>query len=172
MWGQENTVFEEENAERIIPTRVGTSIREDEIKMLTRDHPHACGDKYFCQVRHRHVVGSSPRVWGQASWCGGSMKQRRIIPTRVGTRCICCVDCAFTQDHPHACGDKMAMKPFCGYHMGSSPRVWGQAVFQSLSSFPPRIIPTRVGTSYNQNYNTYPQGDHPHACGDKLNSFA
>ena len=51
--------------------------------------------------------------------------------------------------------------------MGSSPRVWGQAVWYAELCQSFRIIPTRVGTS-EYIFQTATQGkDHPHACGDK-----
>ena len=51
----------------IIPTRVGTRQREDALKQLAEDHPHACGDKDSVAVAGDTVTGSSPRVWGQVS---------------------------------------------------------------------------------------------------------
>ena len=66
MWGQETLVglFREEI--RIIPTRVGTRAVNQLRHSLHKDHPHACGDKSACFVLAKSVVGSSPRVWGQA----------------------------------------------------------------------------------------------------------
>ena len=65
VWGQVPAVNKANMEERIIPTRMGTRINYIKSSRYRKDHPHAYGDKYFCQVRHRHVVGSSPRVWGQ-----------------------------------------------------------------------------------------------------------
>ena len=70
-----------------------------------------------------------------------------IIPTRVGTSILFAPLLLNSQDHPHACGDKLhsVIKSFM--LLGSSPRVWGQVwrcrSFHTLR----RIIPTRVGTS-------------------------
>ena len=50
---------------RIIPTRVGTSIRFLRLTVNQWDHPHACGDKRVICLYHVEIV--------------------RIIPTRVGT---------------------------------------------------------------------------------------
>ena len=51
------------------------------------------------------------------------------------------------RDHPHAYGDKYSLA-FPGFpELGSSPRVWGQAVRQAQSCHMNRIIPTRMGTS-------------------------
>ena len=112
-------------------------------------------------------LGSSPRVWGQ-----GFMKERmrryfRIIPTRVGTSDALAIGQLLPRDHPHACGDKQRSSARCVRQEGSSPRVWGQVVFQLPATKIYRIIPTRVGTRLpfimiNGNWR-----DHPHACGDK-----
>ena len=72
-----------------------------------------------------------------------------------------------TWDHPHACGDKPTLSPFCAHLQGSSPRVWGQ-VGITLFFYPfTGIIPTRVGTSINNCHCRRCGRDHPHACGDK-----
>ena len=69
-----------------------------------------------------------------------------IIPTRVGTSDCKSRTCDRVRDHPHACGDKKK-KLKNVKKVGSSPRVWGQAM-SSFSALPKN-------------------GDHPHACGDK-----
>ena len=125
---------------------MGTSARSACDLPYVQDHPHACGDKYFCQVRHRHVVGSSPRVWGQVSASSSFNKYKGIIPTRVGTSGIVDMSHITHQDHPHACGDKTDDKTSTRTDNGSSPRVWGQE--RCSARIPPTagIIPTRVGT--------------------------
>ena len=70
-----------------------------------------------------------------------------IIPTRVGTSRRNSVAFRFVWDHPHACGDKKSIDKIAGGTIGSSPRVWGQAVELSYSAAGFGIIPTRVGTS-------------------------
>ena len=50
----------------IIPTRVGTRLPSLPVKTHDRDHPHACGDKAIAGRAVCAVIGSSPRVWGQA----------------------------------------------------------------------------------------------------------
>ena len=73
--------------------------------------------------------------------------QKRIIPTRVGTR-VFDVDIAHNYgDHPHACGDKSSPQLYQHIALGSSPRVWGQDYAKDSICQPNRIIPTRVGTS-------------------------
>ena len=50
---------------------------------------------------------------------------------------------------------------------GSSPRVWGQETLVVIDECHIRIIPTRVGTSFQRASNRRSTEDHPHACGDK-----
>ena len=56
-------------------------------------------------------------------------KQRgKNHPTRVGTRVALFVQGCHFQDHPHACGDKLLYTLMVLFVVGSSPRVWGQAI--------------------------------------------
>ena len=74
------------------------------------------------------------------------------------------------RDHPHACGDKAAVKLFKLVRDVSSPRVWGQGLSALGFRLFLGIIPTRVGTSYTTGFLICQGGDHPHACGDKQSS--
>ena len=91
---------------RIIPTRVGTSICSANVIRKLQDHPHACGDKSTLTISLADMLGSSPRVWGQASRAGYKGCVVGIIPTRVGTRQGHLHPDRLSEDHPHACGDK------------------------------------------------------------------
>ena len=70
---------------RIIPTRVGTSVYSVNEQGGSKDHPHACGDKIVPPLMRCSGMGSSPRVWGQATLLHSPASNVRIIPTRVGT---------------------------------------------------------------------------------------
>ena len=97
-------------------------------------------------IRHL-TLGSSPRVWGQVERESDSPLDPRIIPTRVGTRYRVCNSGDISEDHPHACGDKISNNRCFVSSTGSSPRVWGQVIVVYERSHSVRIIPTRVGTS-------------------------
>ena len=85
-------------------------------------------------------------MWGQASNDSLISMSIGIIPTRVGTRGFLSLAFCVVKDHPHACGDKRfsVVGFLCG--KGSSPRVWGQEIYDKLTEMRARIIPTRVGT--------------------------
>ena len=106
VWGQVVRFFDFCAQNGIIPTRVGTSETDDVLRRFDGDHPHACGDKLSAFILFANIVGSSPRVWGQAFAETFSSAMRRIIPTRVGTRQHKVGYSYNNRDHPHACGDK------------------------------------------------------------------
>ena len=114
-------------------------------------------------------MGSSPRVWGQASTTIAGICAIGIIPTRMGTRFSVLHNRFQNEDHPHAYGDKQGYtaKPITA--KGSSPRVWGQVLSLPLCNGQGRIIPTRMGTRIaKKSLDAYAE-DHPHAYGDKQN---
>ena len=86
VWGQVSAASFVVVVARIIPTRVGTRCRKSDINALSKDHPHACGDKKVFVLLYIALQGSSPRVWGQAILNISNDKTEGIIPTRVGTR--------------------------------------------------------------------------------------
>ena len=88
VWGQDALGCLVKQRSRIIPTRVGTSGDNTSLCNLTKDHPHACGDKRLMIYSLMQVYGSSPRVWGQVG-----MFESNYVDN---------------EDHPHACGDKQA----------------------------------------------------------------
>ena len=67
VWGQGKSLQSSAHGKGIIPTRVGTRRALYRSQSLWKDHPHACGDKIVPISSIRIIVGSSPRVWGQAA---------------------------------------------------------------------------------------------------------
>ena len=106
-------------------------------------------------------------MWGQVAITHSVCHSAGIIPTRVGTRSLIKMTRQTLRDHPHACGDKTICSAYRHGGIGSSPRVWGQAILKLESVLCARIIPTRVGTRLAENKSTIGAWDHPHACGDK-----
>ena len=99
------------------------------------------------------------------------MRGGGIIPTRVGTSVGQVIGTGVFADHPHACGDKQALRLTASTAAGSSPRVWGQAIKLLTLSDIAGIIPTRVGTRSFLSSSARVPRDHPHACGDKSSSL-
>ena len=167
MWGQVFFSAAIAKLQGIIPTRVGTRSVDPIAVLIFWDHPHACGDKRKTVIKASVFVGSSPRVWGQASSNASTSENSFIIPTRVGTSQSHSCRASRSKDHPHACGDKSCRTKTATFGGGSSPRVWGQVVYTARSDSRLRIIPTRVGTSVLVENVAHFREDHPHACGDK-----
>ena len=133
MWGQALYILYASIYLRIIPTRVGTRWIAVINQAVNEDHPHACGDKLRGYEVFKILVGSSPRVWGQAQVLGKNQCAARIIPTRVGTSC--------------------ARLTHSQHLAGSSPRVWGQDWLANATNYDNGIIPTRVGTRQKRRVN-------------------
>ena len=146
VWGQAFHGLVTVHGDRIIPTRVGTRHGKKPTRSQYEDHPHACGDKSFYRPLGNVIIGSSPRVWGQDIALDKFRFGNRIIPTRVGTSSGIKTRLSQYKDHPHACGDKHSLGNLVQSVPGSSPRVWGQAVYAGTFQRLARIIPTRVGT--------------------------
>ena len=72
------------------------------------------------------------------------------------------------EDHPHAYGDKTLDSTVICMMPGSSPRVWGQEFCRGVKVADKGIIPTRMGTRFNDFIKSFAYWDHPHAYGDKL----
>ena len=132
-----------------------------------KDHPHAYGDKVLVLLHHQSAEGSSPRVWGQGHHCLHPLNPARIIPTRMGTSPYMPLPLQVAGDHPHAYGDKFRKFYNQTPSTGSSPRVWGQDIWQFSINGTVRIIPTRMGTSTAKDLFNASSRDHPHAYGDK-----
>ena len=148
VWGQVDININAQKTPRIIPTRMGTRLASLCDTMLSGDHPHAYGDKSWSFAPADSVAGSSPRVWGQVDGKSKATFEKRIIPTRMGTRDLECKQAILKWDHPHAYGDKEVSDIADEMSDGSSPRVWGQELICPHCKSSDRIIPTRMGTRY------------------------
>ena len=86
---------------------MGTSIVGGIKDFVSKDHPHAYGDKQGSISPSNDFIGSSPRVWGQVFVRRLQIFLLRIIPTRMGTSFCKTGYFIFQKDHPHAYGDKV-----------------------------------------------------------------
>ena len=167
VWGQVNSDGVPVSSDRIIPTRMGTSLPLQKLLYPSKDHPHAYGDKIWQNGTKHQFKGSSPRVWGQAIIVKQKMLACGIIPTRMGTSFYMCSKRQVSRDHPHAYGDKTDYISMTELLIGSSPRVWGQVYYTCRNTIQLGIIPTRMGTSHFIPIFCCICKDHPHAYGDK-----
>ena len=71
---------------RITPAYAGKSIRRTTMRVLLRDHPRLCGEKFNCFAKFRRRLGSPPPMRGKAP----------SIHSEFGN----------SGDHPRLCGEK------------------------------------------------------------------
>ena len=92
LWGVFQIHWAKKQAERFIPTPVG-SITQGGFYVATGTvHPHACGE-YLGQVRNdTGQRGSSPRLWGVLLLKQQNQQVTRFIPTPVGSIRYCNVE--------------------------------------------------------------------------------
>ena len=131
VWGQVKITKKTGKNLRIIPTRMGTRNPDYPTHNGIEDHPHAYGDKLRVKGSMEQAIGSSPRVWGQVGIPLFFYPFTGIIPTRMGTSCRKSDINKLSKDHPHAYGDKQLRTFYAPKSLGSSPRVWGQAIIPS-----------------------------------------
>ena len=114
------------------------------------------------------TMGSSPRMRGTL-WPSGVFRHAPgIIPAHAGNTAG--TDSVFTnaRDHPRACGEHLAERPFESEQAGSSPRMRGT---QSGGGYIDRlvgIIPAHAGNTVPVAAGVVPEGDHPRACGEHI----
>ena len=65
VWGQVIGDLDTSAILGIIPTRMGTRLKNPDTGSPAKDHPHAYGDKLVYDDSLSYNEGSSPRVWGQ-----------------------------------------------------------------------------------------------------------
>ena len=128
-----------------------------------------CGEHWSLQRQASSTQGSSPRVWGASRCLFFCAVHRRIIPTCVGSILPKLPTAWLQPDHPHVCGEHSGAVQTAGVQTGSSPRVWGALPKWSLRAPLIGIIPTCVGSIFNDSRAVFLTWDHPHVCGEHRN---
>ena len=165
-WGHQLYLDETGRLIRAIPTRVGTSRSNIQMRSGASGHPHAGGD-IECGVAGPAVTdGPSPRGWGHLSRFPLDRGRIRAIPTRVGTSVISHEVAGRSTGHPHAGGDIVAAGEAGSASVGPSPRGWGHPNNGHTPGHSIRAIPTREGTSQKKAAHIATSAGHPHAGGD------
>jgi len=85
VWGRRLRHRQRRRADRLTPTRVGTTRPCRPRSRARAAHPHACGDDLPDDPAGYHDGGSPPRVWGRRGRSRGDARGPRLTPTRVGT---------------------------------------------------------------------------------------
>ena len=106
VWGKVDTCNSPSLRYWITPTCVGKRAKSTSSRLLRRDHPHVCGEKFGTLIIAVLDTGSPPRVWGKDVWQTAYGDSRRITPTCVGKRFSISGYNSSVRDHPHVCGEK------------------------------------------------------------------
>ena len=151
----------------IIPARAGSRWNPSRASTSRWDHPRACGEQTPSLRTSRRRRGSSPRVRGADFLLQHARALLGIIPARAGSRRETPRSPSTAWDHPRACGEQAA-GPLLVYELrGSSPRVRGAELFESILQSISGIIPARAGSSFGLRCTAACRRDHPRACGEQ-----
>ncbi len=169
MRGKENREYRFSRIQRITPAHAGKSVGVGQAGAVHRDHPRACGEKgngapLFCKN-----LGSPPRMRGKAQSRAAHTSQSRITPAHAGKRVIGAVSLFAGRDHPRACGEKGYWRCIVICGAGSPPRMRGKVTGVKDRPARYRITPAHAGKRPQCPPQLGRWGDHPRACGEKLN---
>ena len=91
---------------RITPACAGRSCQNPQGGRRSKDHPRVCGEKGSVASMECSLLGSPPRVRGEAEGAGLTAPAGRITPACAGRSVLRRRMCPETEDHPRVCGEK------------------------------------------------------------------
>ncbi len=132
------------------------------------DHPRVCGEHMRLMAAAASSEGSSPRVRGTLDGSGRLAADAGIIPACAGNTHASVPRRPPTRDHPRVCGEhrRVHMEGLPGG--GSSPRVRGTHLDQTLSLNLGGIIPACAGNTTRGESEDCTTRDHPRVCGEHV----
>ena len=132
---------------RFIPAPAGNAYRISAGQSSSPVHPRACGER----VEHAHCPqqarGSSPRLRGTRRRGRCPRSASRFIPAPAGNASAGRSPLAFMAVHPRACGERGLDRDRRVIVDGSSPRLRGTRVGQTLITRNSRFIPAPAGNA-------------------------
>ena len=153
MWGTLAQKLGISEQYRITPTCVGNTNPFLRTFVKTEDHPHLCGEHVSSVRRCVCSIGSPPPVWGTPSSLYNWPYKYGITPTCVGNTYACITSGNRYKDHPHLCGEHVALDHATTAELGSPPPVWGTHWDDENAFWCSRITPTCVGNTVIDPYN-------------------
>ena len=130
-------------------------------------HPRACGERYLVIPASWLAFGSSPRLRGTGSALRCVRHRKRFIPAPAGNgqdadrrRMVGAV-------HPRACGERFRVPDGMALPYGSSPRLRGTGVANTVAIWLCRFIPAPAGNGQGINVAHARNAVHPRACGER-----
>ena len=111
---------------RITPAYAGKRRAKSERRILHKDHPRVCGEKFFSTNTNCVDMGSPPRVRGKDRSLSCFVFTVRITPACAGKRYPFDLSQYVSVDHPRVCGEKKIVLAVLSETLGSPPRVRGK----------------------------------------------
>ena len=127
-----------------------------------------CGEKRICFCVNLLLLGSPPRVRGEAISSDLITPSVGITPACAGRSFRHELQKVKWEDHPRVCGEKHFDNAKKAGMEGSPPRVRGEARPRGSFSRRPRITPACAGRSRTDAARGCPLPDHPRVCGEKI----
>ena len=131
-----------------------------------RDHPRGCGEHSPLLGMFCTTWGSSPRMRGAHVVGGNVALDRRIIPADAGSTIMAIHSVAISWDHPRGCGEHAMKDGKVTFSQGSSPRMRGALLKNSVAVIGARIIPADAGSTKVRSHCVVFARDHPRGCGE------
>ena len=116
------------SAYRITPADAGKTRRQQELPLLSRDHPRGCGENRL-------------RLWILIATA-------RITPADAGKTCKRKLNRGCWRDHPRGCGENTLLKTYRSMQAGSPPRMRGKPAADAARKVAERITPADAGKTY------------------------
>ena len=127
-----------------------------------------CGEKNEEEARFVRMMGSPPRVRGEALQSLHTACGRRITPACAGRSSPARTARRPRKDHPRVCGEKMQFAYSAEIAQGSPPRVRGEGRTRTACPMRRRITPACAGRRKPARRRSQKYPDHPRVCGEKL----
>ena len=151
----------------ITPAHAGRRPVQEERRALEGDHPRACGEKTCARGTPGAGRGSPPRMRGEGLGHFADVLELRITPAHAGRSRTARRSPSAAQDHPRACGEKVASTPMTLMCGGSPPRMRGEGLCFALKRAKMGITPAHAGRRALRPHLRQAERDHPRACGEK-----
>ena len=153
---------------RYIPARAGEARWSAPPPPCPRVHPRACGGSAYVGGVVGCKTGTSPRVRGKLGGRGVVAPGIRYIPARAGEARPSSSRRGAGGVHPRACGGSCRLWALKAASLGTSPRVRGKRVQDSVRIQHVGYIPARAGEAGGPHPDREEPGVHPRACGGSV----
>ena len=131
-----------------------------------RDYPRACGETDWNESDSTDDSGLSPRLRGNRLRHAPSRRPRGTIPAPAGKPRYRARRQRQTRDYPRACGETAIVSFAKAGHLGLSPRLRGNLVYERVVDFLVGTIPAPAGKPSAAAHLRQSIRDYPRACGE------